>query len=86
MRQTLQLSDDGELTKAVDVPDPSVGTAIHFTTGREVFYPSTSSLSEKKKRTRHLFAVDPAGRWAWRLVIGCIGALLVIILLVAIYW
>ena len=64
MQQPIQLSDDGELTEEVDIPDSvSVegGIEIHFTTGREVFYPTFGRLPVKEKHGKRQLAVGAAG-------------------------
>ena len=64
MGQPIQLSDDGELADAVDVPDSAPdlgGIAIRFTTGRDVFYPTFERALGKDKCAKGQFPVDTLG-------------------------
>ncbi len=82
MRRPITLTDDGELTEPVDVPDRSVGVSIHFTTGRDVTYP-VATPPIKGKRVKYSSLAN--GAWmTWLLVIGCLWTLAVIIVLVSI--
>ncbi|MHB8628273.1 MAG: hypothetical protein ACYDBJ_26510 [Aggregatilineales bacterium] len=82
MHRPITLTDDGELTEAVDVPDRSTGVSIHFTTGRDVSYPVATPPS-KGKRVKCASLLDSA--WTtWLLVIGCLCVLTALVLLISI--
>jgi hypothetical protein len=82
MRPPITLTDDGELTEAVDVPDRSVGVEIHFTTGRDVIYPVVTPPVKGKWVKRSSLIGDV---WAtWLLVIACLWLLAAIVVLISI--
>ena len=82
MSPPITLTDDGELTEAVEVPDPTAGATIHFTTGRAANYPAAAAPLKGKHR-RHVSILDLS--WtAWLLVVFCTWALFTIILFIII--
>ena len=82
MRLRITLTDDGELTEAVDVPEQAAGATIHFTTGRDANYPAAAAPVKAKHRRRASILNQP---WmAWLLVIVCLWALISIIIFISI--
>jgi len=85
VNEVIRLGDDGELAEAVEVPDPARavgGIEIHFTTGREAFYPTLVPSPVKQKHGQLRVPIDV--RLAlWLLVGGCLWALAIIIVFIS---